>query len=70
VYSLFLGFGLVIGAEAYEKITSRTIVGSTGFACHASHHPEGPWWQWTPSLRGVSVALAVLESTDHSFLYF
>ncbi|KAJ7843969.1 hypothetical protein B0H13DRAFT_131525 [Mycena leptocephala] len=51
VYSLFLGFGLAIGAEAYEKITSRTIVGSTDFACHASHHPEGPWWQRTPSLR-------------------
>jgi hypothetical protein len=51
VYSLFLGFGLAIGAEAYEKITSRTIVGSTDFACHASHHPEGPWWQRTLSLR-------------------
>ncbi|KAJ7902409.1 hypothetical protein B0H13DRAFT_2335571 [Mycena leptocephala] len=51
VYSLFLGFGLAIGAEAYEKITSRTIVGSTDLACHASHHPEGPWWQRTPNLR-------------------
>ncbi|KAJ7440306.1 hypothetical protein B0H11DRAFT_545821 [Mycena galericulata] len=50
VYSLFLGFGLAMGAEAYEKMTSRTIVGSTDYACSVSHNAEGPWWQRTPSL--------------------
>ncbi|KAJ6455277.1 hypothetical protein C8R47DRAFT_1228304 [Mycena vitilis] len=50
VYSLFLGFGLAIGAEAYEKITSHTIVGSTDYACSISHDPGGPWWQQTPKL--------------------
>ncbi|KAF7320954.1 hypothetical protein HMN09_00182100 [Mycena chlorophos] len=51
VYSLFLGFGLAIGAEAYERITSNTIVGGTDYTCSKSHHLDGPWWQQTPSLR-------------------
>ncbi|KAJ7629176.1 DUF1212-domain-containing protein [Mycena polygramma] len=50
VYSLFLGFGLAIGAEAYEKITGHTIVGSTDYACSISHDAGGPWWQQTPKL--------------------
>ncbi|KAJ7607787.1 hypothetical protein DFH06DRAFT_1018404 [Mycena polygramma] len=50
VYSLFLGFGLAIGAEAYEKMTGKTIVGSTDYACSVSHDAGGPWWQRTPSL--------------------
>lgn len=51
VYSLFLGFGLAIGAEAYERLTSRTIVGPEDYSCADSHHPDGPWWQRTPSLH-------------------
>ncbi|KAJ6535102.1 hypothetical protein B0H19DRAFT_438018 [Mycena capillaripes] len=50
VYSLFLGFGLAIGAEAYEKMTSQTIIGSTDYACSVSHDAGGAWWQRTPSL--------------------
>ncbi|KAJ7745256.1 hypothetical protein B0H14DRAFT_3606534 [Mycena olivaceomarginata] len=50
VYSLFLGFGLAIGAEAYEKITSKTIIGSTDYSCSISHDAHGPWYQRTPSL--------------------
>ncbi|KAJ7058039.1 DUF1212-domain-containing protein [Mycena amicta] len=51
VYSLFLGFGLAIGAEAYEKITSHEIVGNTDYTCGINHHAHGPWWQRTPSLH-------------------
>ncbi|KAJ7760897.1 DUF1212-domain-containing protein [Mycena maculata] len=51
VYSLFLGFGLAMGAEAYEKMTSRDIVGSTDYECSVSHDASGPWWQRTPSLH-------------------
>ncbi|KAF7341922.1 DUF1212-domain-containing protein [Mycena sanguinolenta] len=50
VYSLFLGFGLAIGAEAYEKITSQTVVGITDYACSISHDAHGAWYQRTPSL--------------------
>ncbi|KAF9034672.1 DUF1212-domain-containing protein [Hymenopellis radicata] len=49
VYALFLGFGLAMGAEAYQKITSREIVGITDYTCAESHDPEGAWWQVTPS---------------------
>ncbi|KAK7002440.1 DUF1212-domain-containing protein [Favolaschia claudopus] len=49
VYSLFLGFGLAIGAEAYEKITGKSVVGSTDYACGLSHRKDGPWYQQTPS---------------------
>ncbi|KAJ7607797.1 hypothetical protein DFH06DRAFT_213696 [Mycena polygramma] len=50
VDSLFLGFGLAIGTEAYEKMTGKSIVGSTDYACSVSHDAGGPWWQRTPSL--------------------
>ncbi|KAJ7715205.1 DUF1212-domain-containing protein [Mycena metata] len=50
VYSLFLGFGLAIGAEAYEHITGHIIQGSTDYTCSASHHATGAWYQRTPSL--------------------
>ncbi|KAJ7687847.1 hypothetical protein B0H17DRAFT_939050 [Mycena rosella] len=50
VYSLFLGFGLAMGAEAFEKITGHTIVGSTDYTCSISHDAAGPWYQRTPSL--------------------
>ncbi|KAJ7101471.1 hypothetical protein B0H15DRAFT_816210 [Mycena belliarum] len=50
VYSLFLGFGLAMGAEAFEKMTGHAIVGSTDYTCSVSHNPAGPWYQRTPSL--------------------
>ncbi|KAF9222193.1 DUF1212-domain-containing protein [Gyrodon lividus] len=50
MYSLFLGFGLAIGAEIYEKLVGQTIVGATDYTCVESHDPAGPWWQQTPSL--------------------
>ncbi|KAH9847729.1 DUF1212-domain-containing protein [Lenzites betulinus] len=50
IYSLFLGFGLAIGATAYSKITHHTLAGSDDLTCGSSHDPNGPWWQRTPSL--------------------
>ncbi|KAJ6632256.1 hypothetical protein B0H10DRAFT_9933 [Mycena sp. CBHHK59/15] len=50
VYSLFLGFGLAMGAGAYEKITGHTIVGSTDYTCSIGHPKDGAWYQRTPSL--------------------
>ncbi|KIJ62428.1 hypothetical protein HYDPIDRAFT_94568 [Hydnomerulius pinastri MD-312] len=50
MYSLFLGFGLAIGAEMYQKLLGRSIIGPTDYTCVDSHDPMGPWWQQTPSL--------------------
>ncbi|CAK5277842.1 unnamed protein product [Mycena citricolor] len=49
VYSLFLGFGLAMGAEAYQQMTGHPIIGSTDYTCSQSHDPSGPWYQRTPS---------------------
>ncbi|KAJ8516926.1 hypothetical protein ONZ45_g5812 [Pleurotus djamor] len=49
MYALFLGFGLAIGAEAYQTIRERTIVGAEDYACTQSHDPLGMWYQRTPS---------------------
>ncbi|KAJ7745266.1 DUF1212-domain-containing protein [Mycena olivaceomarginata] len=72
VYSLFLGFGLAIGAEAYEKITSKTIIGSTDYSCSISHDAHGPWYQRTPSLywgeRGFQWERE-RSGTDYYFLF-
>lgn len=50
MYSLFLGFGLAIGAEAYQTITDNRIVGAEDYTCVQSHDPEGMWYQQTPSI--------------------
>jgi hypothetical protein len=50
VYSLFLGFGLAIGAEAYQKMSGKGIIGFQDYSCQLSHDPNGPWWQKTPGL--------------------
>ncbi|KAH7919249.1 DUF1212-domain-containing protein [Leucogyrophana mollusca] len=50
MYSLFLGFGLAIGAELYQKMLGETVIGATDYTCRDSHDPAGPWWQRTPSL--------------------
>jgi hypothetical protein len=49
VYSLFLGLGLAMGAEAYQKITTHAIIGSTDYTCSISHDADGAWYQRTPS---------------------
>ncbi|KAH9840878.1 uncharacterized protein C8Q71DRAFT_702019 [Rhodofomes roseus] len=49
IYSLFLGFGLSIGATVYSKITHHTLAGTDDLSCQSSHNPTGPWWQQTPS---------------------
>lgn len=50
MYSLFLGFGLAIGAELYQTMLSKPLLGGTDYMCTSSHDPEGGWWQRTPSL--------------------
>ncbi|GBE85956.1 Pheromone-regulated membrane protein [Sparassis crispa] len=51
IYSLFLGFGLAIGATAFSKITHQdSLPGENDLTCSRSHNPDGPWWQQTPSL--------------------
>ncbi|KAF9810817.1 hypothetical protein IEO21_06797 [Rhodonia placenta] len=50
IYSLFLGFGLSIGATAYSKITHHPLAGANDLTCNNSHDPNGPWYQQTPSL--------------------
>ncbi|KIY62581.1 DUF1212-domain-containing protein [Cylindrobasidium torrendii FP15055 ss-10] len=49
IYALFLGFGLAIGAKAYQRIIGNDIVGITDYTCQESHDPTGGWWQQTPS---------------------
>ncbi|KAG7092611.1 hypothetical protein E1B28_008954 [Marasmius oreades] len=44
VYCLFLGFGLAMGAEAYQKMTSRSVVGLADTACAYSHGDNAQWW--------------------------
>jgi len=48
VYSLFLGFGLAIGAEVYEKMTGLAIFGPEDYLCSKSHS-DAPWYRKTPS---------------------
>ncbi|KAI0942559.1 hypothetical protein AcW1_003155 [Taiwanofungus camphoratus] len=49
IYSLFLGFGLAIGATAYSKLTHHTLR-ADDLTCAYTHNPHGPWYQRTPSL--------------------
>jgi len=48
IYSLFLGFGISIGAEIYHTITGLTVFGASDYKC-ASTHNTGLWYQVTPS---------------------
>ncbi|KAG1761415.1 hypothetical protein EDD22DRAFT_824506 [Suillus occidentalis] len=50
MYSLFLGFGLAIGAELYQTMLNKPLLGGTDYMCSSSHDPEGGWWQRTPTL--------------------
>lgn len=49
MYALFLGFGLAMGAKAFEEITGTQVIGSSDVVCAISHPPDGPWYQQTPS---------------------
>lgn len=48
IYSLFLGFGISIGAEIYQKITGKTVTGASDYQCSTTHG-GAPWYQSTPS---------------------
>jgi hypothetical protein len=48
IYSLFLGFGISIGAEIYHTITGLTVFGASDYKCGATHN-EAMWYQVTPS---------------------
>lgn len=48
VYSLFLGFGLAIGAEVYVKMTGLQIFAPEDYQC-AQSHSNAPWFRRTPS---------------------
>ncbi|KAF5341379.1 hypothetical protein D9758_012260 [Tetrapyrgos nigripes] len=49
VYCLFLGFGLAMGAQAYQQIVGHDIVGLTDTSCSMSHRSDLGWWQQPPS---------------------
>lgn len=49
VYSLFLGFGLALGATAYEAMTGIQIIGTDDTSCNISHPAGAPWYQVKPS---------------------
>ena len=48
IYSLFLGFGISIGAEFYRTITGLEVVGANNYTCEATH-AGAAWYQSTPS---------------------
>ncbi|WRT67746.1 uncharacterized protein IL334_004718 [Kwoniella shivajii] len=48
IYSLFLGFGISIGAVLYEKITGHDVLNANDYTC-ANTHGGAPWYQVTPS---------------------
>ncbi|WWC70782.1 uncharacterized protein I206_104734 [Kwoniella pini CBS 10737] len=48
IYSLFLGFGISIGAVLYEKITHNDVLNASDYTC-ANTHGNAHWYQVTPS---------------------
>ncbi|KAJ3803378.1 DUF1212-domain-containing protein [Lentinula aff. detonsa] len=73
VYCLFLGFGLAIGAEAFQTITQAPIANLSDTTCANTHNPEGPWWQQTPSkfwaFLTVPMFSLVLSMRNHQPLF-
>jgi uncharacterized membrane protein YjjB (DUF3815 family) len=50
IYSLFLGFGISMGAEIYMKIANKSeITNATDYTCSATHYSGAPWYMQTPS---------------------
>ncbi|WVQ73238.1 hypothetical protein IAR50_002804 [Cryptococcus sp. DSM 104548] len=48
IYSLFLGFGISMGAVLYSKITSQDVLNASDYTC-AQTHDGHAWYQITPS---------------------
>ncbi|KAK4689555.1 hypothetical protein P7C73_g572, partial [Tremellales sp. Uapishka_1] len=48
IYSLFLGFGISIGAEMYTKITGLEVSNSADYTCGLTHQSD-IWYRSTPS---------------------
>ncbi|KAM0746733.1 DUF1212-domain-containing protein [Meredithblackwellia eburnea MCA 4105] len=46
LYSLFLGFGLGMGAEVYQRITGLSIAGAQDYTCSALR-VDAPWYRAT-----------------------
>lgn len=46
LYSLFLGFGLAMGSEVYQRVTGLEIAGATDFTCSALRI-DAPWYRAT-----------------------
>ncbi|KAG2360229.1 hypothetical protein BDR07DRAFT_1413072 [Suillus spraguei] len=44
MYSLFLGFGLAIGAELYQGMLGKPLIGGKDSMCTISHDPKVLWW--------------------------
>ncbi|CAE7083162.1 unnamed protein product [Rhizoctonia solani] len=47
IYSIFLGFGLSIGAELFHAVSKQRVWGADDYTCSRIHDPNGPWWQRT-----------------------
>ncbi|CAE6542804.1 unnamed protein product [Rhizoctonia solani] len=47
IYSIFLGFGLSIGAELFHAVSNQRVWGADDYTCSRVHDPNGPWWQRT-----------------------
>ncbi|QRW10061.1 pheromone-regulated membrane protein [Ceratobasidium sp. AG-Ba] len=45
IYSIFLGFGLSIGAEIFHAISGQRVLGASDYTCATIHKADGPWWQ-------------------------
>jgi hypothetical protein len=63
IYSLFLGFGISIGAEIYHTITGLTVVGASDYKC-ANTHNTGMWYQVTPSQWWCMFPPTLVSSAD------
>ncbi|KAH8814628.1 DUF1212-domain-containing protein [Flagelloscypha sp. PMI_526] len=49
VYSLFLAFGLAMGAQAFEKISGRKVLRLDDVQCSSTHLSSRPWFIRPPS---------------------
>lgn len=49
MYSLFLGFGISLGALVYSKISGKEVINSTNWQCDLTHVAGSPWFKQTPS---------------------
>jgi hypothetical protein len=64
VYAIFLGFGLAMGNEAFERIFGTTVFGPEDYTCSMTHNINGPWYQKTPS-KFWGMCLLFIPRTSH-----